>query len=126
MRLRPGTRQYWFRSLVALLLVTVLSWDVPQSRWAMAQTRRPAGQVSDEDLFKAIVFLEGPVADQIPELQRLKSIAAYRELKPEQRKTIQLFQTKLMAELKAKDPNFFATFAQRHSQRKPSDDFTPS
>jgi SdpC family antimicrobial peptide len=100
-----------------VLSATIAAWNVvPGAQAVAAQARtaqpRPAPAREDgEALFRAVFFLQGPLADQVPELRRLKSLNAFRRLTRQQQDAIRTFQTSLIRDIKASNPTFFDDFA---------------
>lgn len=106
LRHRPG-----HRAVSLLLLLTLALTSLSPVTPAAAGPRRTAPQRSDgERLFRAIFFLEGPMADEIPELRRLKSMEAFRKLTPRQEQAVRSFQTRLVRELATANPSLFPDF----------------
>lgn len=111
---RPLPHTVAYRT-VSLALVLSLTWSMvcPAAPAAGGQARPTAAAPERADgqrLFRAIFFLQGPLADEIPELKRLKSMETYRKLTPRQEEAIRTFQTRLMRELTTARPTFFETF----------------
>lgn len=100
-----------FRALCVVLAVASAWIGLPPGVvGALAQTRPAAPQGDGEALFRAVFFLEGPLAEEIPELNRLKSLEALRRLTPRQQQAVRAFQSRLVEEIRKARPKFFQEF----------------
>lgn len=100
-----------FRAVcVALAVATAWIGLPPGVVGALAQTRVAAPQGDGEALFRAVFFLEGSLAEQVPELKRLKSLEAWRRLTPRQQQAVRAFQSRLVQEIRKARPKFFQEF----------------
>lgn len=102
LRRRPGHRVL----SVALALTIALS----NVGAAAGQRRTDAARTDGEALFRAVFLLEGPLAGEIPQLERLRSMRTSRRLTPRQQRAVQAFETRLIQELRAAKPTFFQSF----------------
>lgn len=96
-------------------LALSLAWLVRVAPVASSVIRAQTVQraPSDEDgerLFRAILFLDGPDVEQVPELRRMRTAQAFRSLTPRQREAINGFQNGVVAEIRASSPDFLPTF----------------
>lgn len=96
----------------ALLLVGLLAclaaWPTPPA--AHAQARRTVQAGDGEAVFRAIFFLEGPQAEQIPELRRMKTARTLRQVPARQRGAIKTFQQGVLGDIRRASPGFFDEF----------------
>lgn len=66
-------------------------------------------QYSGEDLFRGLLFSDGPVAGTIPELRKVGTMSD-RVKDPSDLNKVRSFQNRVIAQIRASDPHFFATF----------------
>jgi SdpC family antimicrobial peptide len=89
---------------VTAMLVTVLVACGNDDRTALAQSRQP---LSGEEVFRGLVFHEGPVAAQLPEVWRQ---VPPRQLTPEQQEARARRKDAVVADIRQADPTFFDRF----------------
>jgi hypothetical protein len=108
----PASTPRFVRRAVSLVLsISLAASSLPAATSsATTQTRTPAQREDGEALFRAIFFQTGPLADEIPELRRVKSIEGVRRLTPQQANAVHVFQSRLVQELRAARPTFFQDF----------------
>lgn len=75
-----------------------------------AQALRADPARDGEALFRGIFFLEGAVAEQIPELRRMRTASARRQLPASQRGTVKTFQDGVISRIQTTSPGFFGQF----------------
>lgn len=75
-----------------------------------AQTLKADPAREGEALFRGVFFLEGAVAEQVPELRRMKTARALRQLPASQRGTVKTFQDGVISRIQTTSPGFFGQF----------------
>lgn len=115
--LRKRRSQVFNIALSASLIWSTLQPCVQRVAAQAKPDQMRAAAQNGETLFRAIYFLEGQTADDVPELKRLKSMDAYRRLNADQQKAIKAFQDSLVRDIRAAKPTFFDDFAKGMQSR---------
>ncbi len=97
----------WLGSLAAALVASSALVSPPP---VGAQIRSASQPDDGEALFRAIFFLDGAAAAEIPELRRMKSGDELRNVTARQRSAISRFQNGVLAEIRSSEAAFLREF----------------
>lgn len=77
------------------------------------QTTQQTNKVpySGEELFRGIFFLEGEVANKIPEIRNLKKISGFNKISDYKKDLLEKTRSRIVSEIKKDHPDFFPNFA---------------
>jgi len=97
------------RPFVLTLTAALLTYGLVVPGVAAARPRTPPPIASGEDLYRGIIFADGPVADLLPEIRDQIRPSLDRG-NPRLQRAVALFQDQLIDALARRDPAFFTTF----------------